>query len=147
MMLALANAQSGLTPLEKGKHAKTATERWTHSKDENNGKKDSILAYAIRVKGKEKATEKEQKTAQLEVSKQIRAYAVAEAAAKSSNFATFDRYFWHLVEIHSAPNHLWRELAERMVDEGWTVEMTKTEVKKFLHLTAPDARKPPEREP
>jgi len=65
MLLALANAQSGLAPLERGRHALAATTRW----GANRGL--SIAQYAEKIHGKENAAAEEQT-----VRRQIWAYEV-----------------------------------------------------------------------
>ncbi len=122
MQLALANAQSGLTPLERGKHALLATTLYGA-----NGN-DSIAQYAYRLLGKENAPEAEKKIARRHVSRQIGAYEVLD---KCGDIAAPDKYFHHFVEIHAAHSEHWKELAERMIDEGWTVEQTRKEVQKL----------------
>ena len=119
MQLALANAQSGLTPLEYGKHALMATTKY----GKNGG--TSIAKYAGQVVREEQT-----------VRHQIWAY---EVYGESKNVFGLDQKFIHLVIIHAAPPHLWKELAQRMVDEGWTVAMTKAEVKKVQPPKAPKA--------
>jgi hypothetical protein len=54
----------------------------------------------------------------MEVSRQIRAY---EVYVKSNHMVRPERYFHQFYTIHAAPPEHWRELAEHMVDEGWTV--------------------------
>ena len=58
MQLALANAQSGLTPLERGNHALAATTKYGA-----NGK-DSLRKYAYRILGVEDGTDAEKSAAQ-----------------------------------------------------------------------------------
>ena len=53
-----------------------------------------------------------------------------------------DRYFRHLVAVSAAPDHLWKELAERMVDEDWTVEQAKKEVQKVKPKPQPKEKPP-----
>jgi hypothetical protein len=95
------------------------------TKYSQNGK--SVAAYAAKIKGLENSTEAEKNAARIEVTRQICAY---EVFAEVNNVVHLDRYFVHLVAIHAAPPGYWRELVERMVDEGWTVEQTKAAVKK-----------------
>jgi|SRR5215471_1254631 len=121
MQLALANAQSGLTPLERGKHALDATTKF----GKDNGL--SILEYASKIKGVTDGTTAEKKAAHQEISRQIRAYLVYQSV---HDIVDADRYFSHFAEIHAAPEPLWPELVKRMMDEGWTVAITRAEVKR-----------------
>jgi hypothetical protein len=91
----------------------------------NGGK--SIAAYATKIRGVDNGTEAEQKAAKQEVLRQMWGWEVYD---QCNHMVAPDRYFRQFAEIHAAPEHLWRELAERMVDEGWTVEQTKAAVKK-----------------
>jgi ParB/RepB/Spo0J family partition protein len=121
MQLVLANTQSGLTPLERGRHALAATTKYG-----TNGK-DSIAKYAEAVMKKVDGTEAEQNAARIQVTRQICA---CKVFSKLNNIVQPDRYFHQFYTIHAAPPEQWRELAERMIDEGWTVEHTRAEVKK-----------------
>jgi protein gp37/ParB-like chromosome segregation protein Spo0J len=121
MQLVLANAQSGLTPLERGKHAVLATTRYG-----TNGK-DSITKYAYRVLGVQDGQEAEKQAARVQVARQIYAY---EVFAEVNHVVRPDQYFRQFAEIHAADRPFWKELAERMIDEGWTVEHTRAEVKR-----------------
>ena len=91
------SSQSGLTPLERGKHAKVATTRFG-----TNGK-ESILKYAERVLGKKDEPEAEKEAARKEVSRQILAYEVFSTA---DHVVRPDQYFRQFAEIHAAPDHL-----------------------------------------
>lgn len=120
MQLVLANAQSGLTPLELGQHASKAVTK----NGANNG--TSIAKYATRVCTKEQT-----------VRDRIHAY---EVFKESTHVRGLDHYFRHLVAIHAAPPHLWAKLATRMVEEGWSVAITKAEVKKVQPPEEPKAK-------
>jgi hypothetical protein len=63
----LANAQSELTPLERGKHALAATTKY----GANNEK--LVTEYVLKRKGVENGTEAEKDLAKQQVSQQIRA--------------------------------------------------------------------------
>jgi hypothetical protein len=73
------------------------------------------LSTPPKIKGVEQGTEAEKKTAKVQVCQQIWAYEVYQDC--KDIFTAHDKYFSHLVVLHAAPDHLWRELAERMVDE------------------------------
>jgi protein gp37/ParB-like chromosome segregation protein Spo0J len=124
MQLALANAQSGLTPLELGRHAFQATTKY----GANGGR--SIAKYA-----EERGHAKEDT-----VREQIWAWEVFD---ESRNVPGLEKKFIHLVIIHRAPREHWGELAERMVDEGWTVELTKAAVKKLQPPKLPKIKPKP----
>jgi hypothetical protein len=60
--------------------------------------------------------------------------------AKKANFpnlADFCRRTQHLVEIHSAPEHCWRALVERLVIGKLTIDQTKNVVKLVLAVKPP----------
>jgi hypothetical protein len=100
--LLLANAQSDLTPLERGRHALMATTKWHRKR--NNGEKDekaSIAAYAASTGALDET-----------VRRQICAY---EVFAESHHVVGLE-YFRHLVVIHAAPRDKWAELAQKMVE-------------------------------
>jgi protein gp37/ParB-like chromosome segregation protein Spo0J len=103
MQLALANAQSGLTALERGRHALAATTRY----GANGGL--SIAKYAERVARKDRTVHNE-----------VWAYEVYESA----DVGRLDGCFSQLVAIHAAPRETWAKLAQQMIDQGWTVEQT-----------------------
>jgi ParB/RepB/Spo0J family partition protein len=117
MQLVLANAQSELSPLERGIHALAATEKGKH-----NGK--SISAYAAAVGSDERTVR--------------RWVAAAEVAKKSGTGAGFPgEYTVHLAEIHSAPQHCWPALVERLISKGWSVGETKGAVRAVTSVRPP----------
>jgi hypothetical protein len=113
-------AQSELTPLEHGRHALLATTKY----GANGG--ISVAAYAAKVKGLENGTEAEKKAAKQEVLQQIWAWEVYD---QCKHVLASNPPLRHLVVIHAAPPEYWEELAQRMVDERWTVEQTEAAVK------------------
>jgi protein gp37 len=111
MQLALANAQTGLTPLERGRHALMATTR----SGKNGG--TSITKYAEQIGRKEQSVRNESW-----------AYEVFQ---ESTNVGGLEKYFAHLVAIHAAPRDQWQKLAERMVEHAWSVRDVEAAVKEL----------------
>src|SRR5262245_22200545 len=109
LQLAIANMQSGLTPLERGRHALTATTKY----GKNRGL--SIAQYAKRMGYNTETT----------VRQQIAAYAVF---AECADICGLEKYYQHLMAIHAAPRAEWPALAQRLVDEDWTVEQIEAAV-------------------
>jgi ParB-like chromosome segregation protein Spo0J len=115
MLLATSNAQSELSPLERGFHA-------LHSVA--NPDDLDIRAYAKSV-----YREKEERSVYSEVAAARVAKAVAHVCDDLSG------HFRPLVEIHAAPRRQWPDLVKRMIKEDWTVEHTRAEASKFKPAT------------
>src|SRR6516165_5791979 len=97
MQMAHANAQSGLTALERGKHASLATTKYKH-----NG--SSITAYAQDLKRPKQSVDNE-----------LLAYEVyAECPLEGTLRSRVQTKFKHLVAIHAALKEHWLDLCERM---------------------------------
>ena len=110
MALALFNAQSELSPIERGMHA-------LHS-----GK--DVKAYAASV-GRARTT----------VHDEVYAAEVIEAVPHMRNDLT--GYFRHLTEIHAAPRWLWPALVSALVTNEWTVEATRKAVSVLKDIAEP----------
>jgi len=108
MQLALANAQTGLTPLERGRHALAATKQY--GKDGGL----SVAKYAERIGRKERTVQRE-----------AQAFEVYE----SVHMDGLEPYFRHLVAIHAAPREKWAALATEMVKNNWSVQDTERAVR------------------
>jgi hypothetical protein len=106
MRLILSNAQSDLSPLERGFHALEAT-----------GKGESVAAYAKRI-GRQ----------QQRVNDEVSAARVAKVTAQA--VASLLECTKHLIVIHTAPEHCWQALVERLIQHGWTVKETEEQVSK-----------------
>lgn len=109
MQLMLFNIQSGLRPIERGKHAKLATTKY----GANGG--TSVAKYAERLTRKEQSVRDE-----------VHAFEVYE---KSTDVRGLEKYFHHLVAIHAAPHEMWAELTQQMMERKWTVTETEAAVK------------------
>jgi ParB/RepB/Spo0J family partition protein len=121
MELILSNAQSELSPLERGIHALGATEKGSKL-----GK--SIAAYAEQV-GRGKSV----RAVQLEVA----AATVVSKTKSTSHCSELTDKCSHLAEIHSAPQSCWPTLVQRMVKQSWTVEQTAERVAEIRKLKSP----------
>lgn len=107
LLLITSNAQSELTPLERGMHAL------------NSGM--DIKAYAASV-GRARTT----------VQDEVKA---ARVAATVTDIRHGD--FQTLVAIHVAPEWLWPAMVEAMVAENWTVERTRDRVARLKGVPEP----------
>lgn len=116
LQLALANTHSGLTPLERGKHAHLAITRYG-----KNGA--SSLAEYARTMGRPESS----------VRDELMAYEVYNSA----HVRGIESHFRHLRIIHTAPRPEWRPLAKRMVDENWSVDETRQRVRSLLPREEP----------
>lgn len=117
MLLVTSNAQSELTPLERGLHALGATEKGKHGK--------SVRAYADAV-GRPERT----------VSLEVAAARVASSHTRA-NLADLVEHTRHLAEIHAAPRWLWSALVSSLVANGWTVERIRQVVKSLSDTPEP----------
>jgi protein gp37/ParB-like chromosome segregation protein Spo0J len=106
MLLVTSNAQSELTPIERGMHALRAKAQGI-----------DVKAYAAKVGRKHQA-----------VLEEVWAASVADSADKH---VLVGDHFRTLAVIHAAPSWLWPALVEAMVAGGWTVEMTRKQVQRF----------------
>jgi hypothetical protein len=109
MALVTSNSQSELTPLERGLHALGATVKGDPEK--------GVRAYAGRVG----------RTQQI-VAREVAAARVWKAYNLGCKQAPIDLSAKALAEIHAAPEWLWPALVERLVVDGWTVEVTRKQV-------------------
>lgn len=109
MALALNNAQGELHPLEVGLHALRS------------GKEPK--AYADLV-------------GQPRTSIQTRISSARVAAETDIGLSGKDRWS-QLAEIHAAPRWLWHALVAAMLDQGWTVDVTRKEVKAVAETPLP----------
>ena len=115
MQLVLANTQGELSPLEKGMHARAATEKGKWGA--------SVNAYANSIGVDEKT---------------VRVWiAAAEVAAKFGPGSELLRRAKHLAEIHPVPEACWCALVTRMLDCGWTVDQTRATAKAVLAVKPP----------
>lgn len=112
MLLVTSNAQSELTPLERGMHALRSGM--------------DVKAYAESV-GRAKQRRN--------VHNEVMAARVAKFV--EDVFHDLSKYFSQLVEIHAAPGWLWSALVVAMTEEGWTVEQTRTRVVRVKDLPEP----------
>jgi ParB-like chromosome segregation protein Spo0J len=101
MLLVTANAQSELTPIERGRHAL--------------GSDMDVKAYAESV-GR----------ARTSVQKEVYAAKVAEGVPDIGH--AISGSFSQLVEIHAAPEWLWSALVSAMVEGEWSVEQTRKKI-------------------
>ena len=116
--LLLSNAQSELSPLERGLHALEATEKGKHGK--------SIAAYAEQIGRSRQTIQMEIMAARVaaQVASQL---AVSELVTKCTN----------LSEVHAAPSHCWLALVKRLLEGSWGVEDVKREVTVIRQLKPP----------
>jgi hypothetical protein len=119
MQLVLANNQGELSPLERGLHALTVTEKGRH-----NGK--SVKAYAEAV-GRNEQT----------IYGEVQAAEVARSLGSILNFADLINRSTHLGVIHDAPEACWSALVGRLVEKDWTVAETRTAVRAVRDVRAP----------
>ena len=131
MLLILSNAQTGLTPLERGKHAADAVKKYGDSK---NGK-PSMLKYAKKINPQNPEKER------VSICRSLYAWEVYE---ELDSAVQLRHKFHHLVIIHSAPQEKWAELAERMVAEEWTTRQTEESVRALHRKATPRERKVPD---
>ena len=135
LMLVTCNAQSELSPLERGIHALRATEKGKHGL--------SIAAYAARVGRPHQSVNRETNAAEV-------FYEAAEA-----HMAAFDgppeeqsdflerlherscSLTSNFTEIHRAPRHEWPALVKGMIDGDWNIEETRAEVRAVNRHTPP----------
>jgi hypothetical protein len=54
-----------------------------------------------------------------------------EVFAKFRHVAELEKYFRHLVVIHSVPREHWQDLVKRMIENNWTVQDTYAAVREF----------------
>jgi protein gp37/ParB-like chromosome segregation protein Spo0J len=115
MLLITSNAQGELTALERGMHA-------LHSVPE--GKTLDVKAYAGKV-GRNART----------VADEVWAAKVAVVVdVHNGNLAD---HFSQLVAIHAAPEWLWPALAAKLIEENWTVDVTRKHVAQFQKTDSP----------
>lgn len=104
MQLVLCNTQSELHPLEEGKHAAQSGM--------------DLKSYAEKA-GKARTT----------LSTKVKSYRVMAVTDIGHDKA---RESWsQLAEIHAAPKWLWRAMVETMLNNSWTVAVTREQVAKF----------------
>jgi protein gp37 len=118
MALVTSNAQSELTPLERGLHALGATEKGKKGK--------SVNAYAERVK-------RPQRSVQIEVE------AARVAKVSACVLTSLDKLWRHLAEIHAAPQWLRPALVDRLIVDGWTVDAARKQAQRVAELKSPPA--------
>jgi ParB/RepB/Spo0J family partition protein len=116
MQLVMSNAQSELSLLERGMHALAATEKGKHG--------TSVAAYAKRIG-----------IPQQTVSNWIMAAEVAKVTRQQVT-SLLDRTM-HLTAIHAAPEHCWKALVERLLNDGWTVSETEEAVAQVRNVKPP----------
>jgi protein gp37/ParB-like chromosome segregation protein Spo0J len=109
MALVTSNAQSELTPLERGLHALKSSM--------------GVREYARETGRKHDQVVRERQAAE------VVAHATSEPKA-------MEGYTRHLADIHSAPKWLWPALVERLLAEGWTVDATRKQVDRFKNMPA-----------
>jgi ParB/RepB/Spo0J family partition protein len=118
MQLILCNAQGQLHPLERGEHARQAVASGM-----------TLRAYAERIGEKEQT-----------VQNQVQAARVAVTA--DSDFAALKHYMMHLAVIHAAPSETWPQWVARLLENKWTVEELRDELKQAKKAeSAPPAKK------
>lgn len=111
MELARSNTHGELTALERGRHAL--------------GSGMDGKSYAASVGRPQQTVAREVCAARVAQSVPI------DGCGDLSPFTT------HLSEIHGAPSWLWPALVARLVAEGWTVEVTRKNVKRLTGIEAP----------
>jgi len=110
-LLLLENDQTELTALEKGKHAYDHIDRFDHKG--GRGIEGGVSLYA-----------KQHGLAQQQVDMWYKAYRVAKTY--NSVVSLRDISYRILYEISKSPSPAWQPLCQHALDEGWTVEQTKT---------------------
>lgn len=114
MQLVLCNTQSELHPLEEGKHAVES------------GLK--LELYADWFSSKSVSS----------IKKSVLSYRVYDAALSNKKFheepAPLRDSWRNLAEIHTAPKWLWSALATKMIEEEWTVQVTREKVGKVKEV-------------
>lgn len=113
MQLVLCNTQSELHPLEEGKHAAQSGM--------------DLKAYAEQA-GKARST----------LGFKVCAYRVLASVLHMKHADAQDNWR-NLAEIHAAPNWLWKALVAEMLEQSWTVAITRKRV-----ANVKDAKAPPE---
>jgi hypothetical protein len=123
MQLMLSNVQSGLRPLERGRHAHLATTKYG-----KNGT-NSVAQYAAQLNRKEQTVRDEVHA--WEVAESTDIGGIVDLANPRTAGDSLENYFSQLVAIHAAPPECWVELCKRMLDENWTVQQTKRAVQEL----------------
>jgi ParB/RepB/Spo0J family partition protein len=104
--LVLSNAHGELHPLEKGEHARLAVEGGI-----------KLRAYAAAINVDEKTVHTWKSAADVVV-------------LCAQNFEEFTGHVQHLSLIHAAPQDTWADWVKRLVENGWTVEELRAELKR-----------------
>ena len=102
MELVLANAQGELSPLERGLHALAAIQAG-----------QTVRSYADAVARSKSTVQLEASAARVALSTDVDKVRLADSTR-------------HLAEIHVAPERCWPGLVDRLVENNWTVEQTKS---------------------
>lgn len=120
MLLLTSNAQGELSPLERGMHALGATQKGKHTQ--------SVNAYAQAI-GVPSRT----------VSNWVQAAEVYHKVCPQGQTLNLIERTKHLIEIHAAPQWLWQGLVAVPLAKGWTVELTKSAVRRVKDAVEPPA--------
>jgi ParB/RepB/Spo0J family partition protein len=116
MQLILSNAQSELHPLERGEHARIAIDETGMA----------LRAYADEIHINEVTVRKWK-------------YAADVAAVVPRDYSTLLPYMKHLSEIHAALPETWPKWVEQLLEEQWTVDELRDELKRHkAEKTAPE---------
>jgi DNA modification methylase len=119
-LLLLENDQTELTALEKGKHAFDHVELCTGGRDAEGGLREYCRKHGLTLNS---------------VKEWRKAYIVINCT-DSVQFKDLKHSI--LYEISKSPEHSWRPLCQHALDEGWTVEQTKTIVTSLKEINTGD---------